>query len=291
MNRKLAATVLVWSVAISACTVQEPARVVAADTKAKTETPVRARTVTPAKAAKRTQKADRPQKPISEYTLDEILSTLRNQTAKLTSYRCKVDYLFIQDPELLDSRTLRKGILYYLKDAEGSRIRVNFDTIKQDDGKETANKEQFMFDGIWLTKIDYHLKKVDRWQRVRGNKAVDVFEYVSYNFPIVGFSKTENLSKQFDIKVLDQPSDAKKPIRLHLKVKKDSVYKDDYTDIEFWIDSRTFLPARIISRSTEEDILDIHLLDAIVNKKLQNTVFKVEPPHDFRTNRHPLKKG
>ena len=119
---------------------------------------------------------------------------------------------------------------------------------------------------------------------------MDVCEYVRYNFTIVGFSKTENLSKQFDIKILDQPSDVKKPIRLHLKVKKDSVYRDDYTEIEFWIDSRTFLPARIISRSTEEDIYDIHLLDAVINKKMENSVFKVETPQGFSENRHPLKK-
>ncbi len=113
---------------------------------------------------------------------------------------------------------------------------------------------------------------------------------MSYNFPIVGFSKTENLSKQFDIKILDQPSDAKKPIRLHLKVKKDSVYKEDYTEIEFWIDSRTFLPVRIISHSTEEDIYDIQLINAVINKKMENSVFKVEIPEDFRKYSHPLDK-
>lgn len=274
MNRKTVAIVLVWSLAISACKGEDCTKPVGSPE------PAKMAVAGPA----------RPDKPVSKYTLDEILDTLRNRTAQLTSYKCKVNYLFIQDPELLDSRTLRKGTLYYLKDKAGSRIRVNFDTMKQDEGKETAHKEQFMFDGVYLVKIDYQLKKVDRYQQVEINKPVDVFEFVSHNFPIVGFSKSEDLRKQFDIKVVDKAADSSKPIRLHLKVRKDSVYKEDYTDIDFWIDSRTFLPSRIVSKSTEEDVYDIQLTDAAINKKMENSVFKLETPSGFSKNEHPLKR-
>ena len=92
--------------------------------------------------------------PLAQYTLDDVLERLSQETSKLQSYQCKVKYLFIQDPELLDSRTLRNGVLYYKKDKDGSRIRVNFDTLKQDDDKEQKQKQQFMFDGVWLTRLD-----------------------------------------------------------------------------------------------------------------------------------------
>lgn len=231
-----------------------------------------------------------PHKPLTEYTLEDILKRLRYNNSRLESYKCKVRYLVIQDPELMDSRTLRKGILYYKKDDSGSRIRVNFDTVKQDDETEQKQNEQFIFDGVWLTKIDYSMKKVDHYQQSQLTKPLDVFEFVSHNFPIVGFSKIENLHKQFEIKIVEKPAKSGKPIRLHLKVKKDSVYKDDYTEIDFWIDSKTFLPARVVSHSTEDDIYDIQLINAEINKNLKNTVFKVENPKDFSENRHPLKK-
>ena len=232
-----------------------------------------------------------PRKPLAEYTLADILKRLRYNNSQLKSYKCKVRYVVIQMPGVLDSVTLRKGTMYYKKDSSGSNIRVNFDTVKQDDEAEQKQKEQFVFDGVWLTKIDHSMKKVDHYQQSEKTKPVDVFEFVSHNFPIVGFSSTENLHKQFEIKIVEKPAKPGKPIKLHLKVRKDSVYKDDYVDIDFWIDSKTFLPARVISRSSgdEGDIYDIQLIDAEINKNLKNTVFKVESPKDFSENRHPLK--
>jgi len=222
--------------------------------------------------------------------LDDILKHLQKQTNRLTSYEAKIEYLVIQEPELLDSRILRKGRLYYQKERDASRVRVNFETLKQDDGDEEKHIEQFIFDGVWLTKIDYLLEQADSYQRFPEDKPVDVFEYISHNFPMVGFTKTENLRKDFEVKLIDQPSDPNTPIHLHLQVKKDSSYKNDYTAIDFWIDGRSFFPVRIEAISTEGDIYDIKLLDAKVNKNLKITVFKVAIPKHFSENRQPLKQ-
>lgn len=231
-------------------------------------------------------------KSLADYSLEDILSRLRYNNSQLKSFKCKVRYLVTQNPKLLASETLRNGYLYYKKDDSGSKIRINFDTEKQDDEAQQDRKLQFIFDGVWLTKIDYSMKNVDHHQQAEKTKPLDVFEYFGNNFPIVGFSETENLHEQFEIEIIDKPAKPGKPIRLHLKVRKDSVYKDDYVDIEFWIDSKTFLPARIISRSAgdEEDIYDVQLINAEINKNLKNSVFKLETPKDFSENRYPLKK-
>lgn len=234
---------------------------------------------------------DHPQQnPPGQRTLDEILDRLRQSTAALKSYQADINYLFIQDPELLDSRTIRRGVIYYQKDKTRSTVRIDFKTSKQDDGKEIKDREQFLFDGVWLTRINYELKTADRYQKAHENAPVDVFQFISYSFPIVGFSKTENLRKQFDIKILEQPADPNKPVKLLLKVKKDSVYKEDYRDIDFWIDGRSFLPSRIVANSTEDDIYDVRFLNAARNKIFKNTVFTVEIPESFSKNRHPIKK-
>ncbi len=234
---------------------------------------------------------DHPQQnPPGQRTLDEILDRLRQSTVALKSYQADINYLFIQDPELLDSRTIRRGVIYYQKDKTRSRVRIDFKTRKQDDGKEEKHREQFLFNGVWLTKIDYQLKTADFYQKAPENAPVDVFEFISYSFPIVGFSKTENLRKQFEIKILEQPADPNKPVKLLLKVKKDSVYKDDYRDIDFWIDGRSFLPSRIVAKSTEDDIYDVRFLNMERNKIFKNTVFTVEIPESFSQNRHPIKK-
>ena len=76
---------------------------------------------------------------------------------------------------------------------------------------------------------------------------------------------------------------------MRLKVKPDSTYKDDYTGIDFWIDKKLDLPARIIAVTTEEDIYDIKFLKPVVNKKIDAKVFKSDIPKDFTIEINPLK--
>ncbi len=78
---------------------------------------------------------------------------------------------------------------------------------------------------------------------------------------------------------------------MHLNVKPNSVYKDDYTSIDFWIDKRLNLPAKISAVSTEEDIYEVTLSDARVNDKIDEEVFDVVIPEDFGEEIIPLKEA
>ena len=117
--------------------------------------------------------------------VDVILKKMSEATSKLKSYEAEIKYLVVQEPEFLDSRTLRRGKLYYLKDKEHSKLRINFAKIKQDDEKEHKQKQEFIFDGVWLVTIDYLLENVQYRQLARENDPSDVFELLSNNFPIV----------------------------------------------------------------------------------------------------------
>lgn len=120
--------------------------------------------------------------------LGQLLEKINHAAKELKSCKATVDYLFIHEPELLDSRTIRKGTLLYQKTDKGSKMRLNFDTVKQDDGDEQKKQEQYFFDGVWLTKIDFTLRQIDQYQQAPVDKPVEVFDYISHNFPIVGFS-------------------------------------------------------------------------------------------------------
>jgi outer membrane lipoprotein-sorting protein len=219
----------------------------------------------------------------------------------------QVEYLFKQP--LLESETLRKGVLYYLKFDGKSKLRVNFQTLKQDDEKEQKYLEHFIFDGIWLTHIDYQIKAVKRHQLAEPNKPVeDVFDLASRNLPIIGFTKIEDLKKQFEIKLVPSAAEGlaqqeKESVsvipaqagihefsHLHLKTKPDSIYKDGYTSIDFWIDKKIFLPTKVIAVSTEEDIYEIKFLQPKINEKMDTKVFEFEVPKDFTVEIIPLKK-
>ena len=121
---------------------------------------------------------------------------------------------------------------------------------------------------------------------------------VSENFPIIGFGKVDDLKKEFEIELIKQkpsviPAQAgiQDFIQLHLKVKADSTYKNDYTSIDFWIDSKLYLPAKIVAVTTEEDIYEIKFLSPQVNKKIDEKVFEFEVPEGFNVETEPLKKN
>jgi outer membrane lipoprotein-sorting protein len=230
--------------------------------------------------------------------VDVVLNQLSRKTKQLKFYEARVEYKIIQ-PDF-NSTTLRKGVLYYAKSGRKSKLRADFKTLKQDDEKEQEYREEFIFDGVWLTRINYQIKQVTMHQMAEPNKPVDAFVLAGRNLPIVGFAKIEDLKKQFDITLVEQ---GKKPapvipagaeisdfVQLHLKVKPDSVYKDDYVSIDFWIDKKLGLPAGIHAVSTEGDIYQIKLLKPKINKKIDINVFEFKVPDNFGKEIIPLKK-
>jgi len=222
-------------------------------------------------------------------SVDTILRQLNEKTTSLKFYQARVEYLFSQP--LFESQTLRKGVLYYQRADGKSKLRINFQTLKQDDEAEQKYIEQYIFDGIWLTCIDYQIKQVQKRQLAEPNESINAFELASSNFPIIGFTKVEELRKEFEIElVLHSETEPLPYIHLHLKVKPDSIYKDDYTSIDFWIDKKLHLPAKIVAVSTEEDIYQIEFLKPKVNKKLAQKVFDLKIPKGFSVETTPLKK-
>lgn len=223
--------------------------------------------------------------------LKDILARLGQNAAKLVSCTSNIDYLVIQDPDLLDAHALRKGNMYYLKTDERSYIRINFETLRQDDFDEEKRPEVYLFDGVWLTKVDYALEQMDRYQQAPEDKPLDALTFLSHHFPLVGFSGGEQLQTEFDIRLGDSSTDDDpNMIRLHLDVRKESRYSKDYKAIDFWIDSTRYLPRRVRALSTQGDIYDIRFVDIRTNLKLEKEAFKIDIPAHFRKNVEFLKQ-
>lgn len=215
--------------------------------------------------------------------VDKVLEKLKKTTSELKSYEVQVEYVFSQP--LFDSRSLRKGVLYYAKYGKKSRLKVDFRTMQQDDEKQKKYSEQFIFDGVWLIHIDAQIKHVKKVQLAEPNEPVDGFELVKRSFPIIGFSKVEELKKDFEITLLPQKQDELGLFtKLRMKVKSGSRYKDDYSSIDFWVDNKTSLPGRIVAVSTEEDVYEIRLLKAKVNQKIDEKMFDYVIPSGYTSD-------
>jgi outer membrane lipoprotein-sorting protein len=230
-----------------------------------------------------------------------VLENLNKTTLSLKSYQSQIEYKYVQP--LLESEALHKGVFYYTRSNGQSALSINFNILKQDDEKEQKNIEQYYIldgdrlpladhelKGIWLAHLDYQIKEVKYYQLAEpndSNKSTDVFELASKKLPMLGFSKIEDLKKQFEITLVEskktEPEDF---IQVHLKVKPNSIYKDDYISIDFWIDKKLNLPAKIIAVKSEPeppygDIEEIKFLKPKVNQNIDNKVFDLKIPKGF----------
>lgn len=223
-------------------------------------------------------------------TLQKILASMHQATQNLQSTQSEISYLTIQDPDLLDSKILRTGTLYYLKDDERSFLRIHFKDLKQDDFESETRPEEYLFDGVWLTRIDYKLRQIDKFQQAPEDKPADVFELIRHNFPLVGFTDIKTLKEDFNISLTPTAVDPNDTIHLLLKTKTESPFSKEYSKIDFWIDNSSYLPLRIQAHAVQGDIHDIRFSGMQVNKKLEKPVFTIEKPAGFRENIEPLKE-
>jgi len=230
-----------------------------------------------------------------------VLEKLNKKTSDLQSYQSQIEYKYLQP--LLESESLRKGVFYYARSGGKSALSINFTTLKQDDEKEQKSLEQYIvldgagltypnyeFKGIWLAHLDYQIQEVKYYQLAEPNDpngSTDVFELAGKKLPMLGFSKIEDLKKQFEIQLVEQKeADLENSIQVHLKVKPNSIYKDDYISMDFWIDEKLGLPAKIIAVKSEPeppygDIEEIKFIDPKVNKGVDKKVFELKIPKGF----------
>jgi outer membrane lipoprotein-sorting protein len=233
--------------------------------------------------------------------VDAILEKLNKTTSELTSFQCQIEYKYSQP--LLESERLSKGTLYYSRSGGTSALRINFSTLKQEDEKERKYIEQYIildgaklthagrqFKGIWLVQLDYQIEEAKFYQLAEPNDpndSPDVFDLVGRELPMLGFSRIGDLKKQFEVTLVEQKrSPSEDFTQVHLDVKPNSIYKDDFVSIDFWIDKKLGLPAKIVAVKTEPeppfgDVEEIVLLKPKVNKGIDRSVFEFKIPRSF----------
>jgi outer membrane lipoprotein-sorting protein len=220
--------------------------------------------------------------------VDLAIQNLQGKAAGLKSYQARVDYITKQP--LLESQARRWGVLHYAKSESRSNLRIEFQTLQQDEEPEQRYVEQFLFDGVWLVIVNHQTEHVERRQLAEPNAPIDAFSLASKHMPVLGFSKMDDLRKQFDVTLVSEPNAPTGLQHLHLNVRPDSVYKEDYTQIDFWVDRKIGLPAKIVAVTTEGDIHEIRLIDPKVNEGVDPRIFQGEVPRGFTVEVIPLER-
>ncbi len=212
--------------------------------------------------------------------IEQILEKLNESTAEVESYASQIKYVYRQP--ILDSQTLRQGKLYFINVDDKTKLRIDFDTLQQDDSDPQPYRENYIFDGVWLAQIDYRMESARLRQMAHEDEPASAFELARQNFPIIGFDEIDQLKEQFDISLLKDDADSENDVfTLHLAVKADSQYADDYQWVRVGIDQRLFLPAKIVAETTEGDIYQFDFIEPEINTELEKELFEIEIPDSF----------
>ena len=184
----------------------------------------------------------------------------------------------------------RRGTLQYARMDGRSYLYIDFTTLQYDQSPEQKKREQYLFDGVWLTYIDHDNRSVQRRQVAEPNAPVDAFALASKRVPIMGFAKVEDLEKQFDIERVPLPPDAS-IYKLHMKVKPDSIYKDDYTTMDVEINKKLGLPSKIQAVTPDKDVYEITLTESQGQREHPEEDVRDQLPEGFSVETVPLEKS
>lgn len=236
--------------------------------------------------------------------INNIIENLNKTAINLKNLTAQIEYTHAQP--LFETQTIRTGKLFYAKDVNAtlrstsvprnttkdesalsskttvedgslrstsnSALRINFLTIKQDESNEQSYKEDYIFDGWKMTKIDYQSKSAVSEQLAK-EKLIEPFELVQDYFPIIGLAKPDEMTQQFNITVSQSV--------LRLIPKENSKFFKTYKQVEIKIDPKNFLPFDFSAVTIEDEKITIKLTQIDTKSEVKKDVFGVVIPADF----------
>lgn len=209
----------------------------------------------------------------------DLLNAMAKTGEKLNSFSADITYSLTEDPDIFETKMTYTGSFKYLKSKKRQYAMIEFLTKQEDDFPLEKSRQSYIFDGVWLTRIDYNLKQVSRDQLADEENPEDVFKLIADDFPLMGFSEVDTLSSAYEI----QFKDFKESLyELSLSPKKDSQKDAKYSSIRFTIDKKSLIPATIRSVSAQNNsIYYIELENPVRNEKIDQKIFNPKLSDEF----------
>ncbi len=212
----------------------------------------------------------------------KLLKAVAEKGEKLKSFSSNIMYSLTEDPDIFETTTVYTGTFRFLKTDKRQYAMIDFTTRQEDELPVEKYQQRYLFDGVWLTRIDYQLKQVNRDQLAPEDKPENVFQLISKDFPLIGFSGVDTLSGGYDTKLIESAAGDKSVCVLALTPKEKPDGEIKYSDIQFSIDRSTLLPKSIRAVSAaDKSICVIELDGAAVDGKVDEKRFKLTIPEGF----------
>jgi hypothetical protein len=177
--------------------------------------------------------------------IPQVLDALCARGKTLASFTAEIelsDYNMVMEGDPV----VRTGKVWYQTGPAGTQLHLLLDHKKKGT-QVSAERREYLLDGVWLTDRDYTGKNETVRQIVPEGKKIDLFQLGNGGpFPLPIGQPTATVLKAFDVAKLD-PAKDDPPNTVHLKLKPlpNTQLADQFSEVEVWVDFATQMPVRI----------------------------------------------
>lgn len=220
----------------------------------------------------------------AEGSLGKLLDRIEQAGGNLKSFEATMRYEQLQ--QLIDTQAIRNGKLYYRTDKKSVQARIHFSDYLQQDleedeqGKVVKFDEDYVFDGLWVTRRNAQTKTIQRWEVSKKQRNAEAFRLGKGPFPLPFAIRKKDVLEHFDASVVEPDPNAVAALKdtSHLKLipKKESSYAEDYIQLDLWVDQKTAIPRRISYEKEDYEITTVTWTDIKLDKKIKDKVFHLK---------------
>jgi len=225
-------------------------------------------------------------------TVMKILKDQEAAAGKYATIRANLEMEII-DRRVGDSEK-RTGWLVYCKgDKAGNpRFRIHFDTLKQSQGPTRKEQVDWAFDGYWLSKAQPRIKQILRFQVVAEGQKAEPVRLGKGPLPLPFGQKAEEVLTYYDASTRAVTEDEPKgTVYLKLNVKKAHYREMDSVRLEVWIDTKTQLPVKLVSRDKKKKVTTVIFTNVKTNVEIDaRKMFELPLRPGWTEEKRPLEK-
>lgn len=221
----------------------------------------------------------------------DILSKMEEAGKKYRTIRADVKIEVI-DRLTGDSERRTGWVAYYAPEGnKTARWRAHFDTLKLGAGPVMKKKLDYAFDGHFLTIAKHDIKDMRRIQVVPEGEQAEPMRLGEGPFPLPFGQKADVVVEHFRIETRPAAPGEPKHLRyLKLIPRRDQWREMDIVRLEMWIDQRTYLPVRVVSRGKDKKTTEIRFNEVRTNIEMDPKLFHMPRPAGWSYQVKPLEK-
>ncbi len=220
----------------------------------------------------------------------EILDKLEKAGDKYKTLKANVDYTVLMT-QLGDSQKQTGWVAFQQKtNDEPAKFRIQFVTKQLGDGTPFREKEDYAFDGYWLTIAKHKIREITKYERCKKGEEVDAMAIGKSPFPVPFGQKAADVMKYCE--VTTRPLEKGEPEKTsYLKLVPRNEYKKEmnFTQLEMWVNDK-YLPVRIVSRDKNKDVTTVVFDKIETDVELDKDVFNIPVPAGWQYHEEKLDK-